>query len=118
MVRFVDFDLLARRFRALSDPTRVQILYFLNSRCQQNNQVRVSEIAEYITGSSAPSSRISFHLKELKAAGLVIVVRSGKYHLCQPCPESADDLLKFLQGREEKRAAIMLPECDSVANAV
>jgi len=62
---------LARVFHALSDETRLQIVERLltGERC-------VCDMAELL---SAGQSRLSFHLKTLKDAGLVVDRREGRW---------------------------------------
>ncbi len=66
-----DLDLLTSRFRALSDPLRLRILDRLRGgeRC-------VCELTEAL---DAAQSLLSFHLKVLKDAGLVIDRRDGRW---------------------------------------
>ena len=61
----------ARLFQALSDPTRLQILGLLRGgeRC-------VCELTGVL---NAAQSRLSFHLKVLKDAGLVTDRRDGRW---------------------------------------
>ncbi len=66
-----DLDLLTRRFKALSDPTRLRILDRLRGgeRC-------VCELTDVL---DAGQSLLSFHLKTLKEAGLVTDRREGRW---------------------------------------
>ncbi len=61
----------ARRFHALSDPTRVEIVALLShgERC----------VCELQHALGAAQSRLSFHLKTLKDAGLVTDRREGRW---------------------------------------
>ncbi|MGH7538541.1 MAG: ArsR/SmtB family transcription factor [Gemmatimonadales bacterium] len=61
----------ARSFHALSDPTRVHIVQLLShgERC-------VCELQDIL---DAAQSRLSFHLKVLKDAGLVVDRRDGRW---------------------------------------
>jgi ArsR family transcriptional regulator len=61
----------ARRFHALSDPTRIEIVALLShgERC-------VCELQEAL---GAAQSRLSFHLRVLKEAGLVSDRREGRW---------------------------------------
>jgi ArsR family transcriptional regulator len=61
----------ARRFHALSDPTRLQIVQMLShgERC----------VCELTKGLDAAQSRLSFHLRTLKDAGLVTDRRDGRW---------------------------------------
>ncbi len=66
-----ELDLLTRRFKALSDPTRLRILDRLRGgeRC-------VCELTDVL---DAGQSLLSFHLKTLKDAGLVTDRREGRW---------------------------------------
>lgn len=84
-------DQAARRFHALSDPTRLALIARLgrSERC-------VCELMDVL---DAAQSRLSFHLKVLKEAGLVTDRRDGRwvYYTLTPdvfdaCREYLDDL--------------------------
>lgn len=66
-----DIGRAARRFHALSDPTRLEIVRLLShgERC-------VCELQDAI---GAAQSRLSFHLKTLKDAGVVTDRREGRW---------------------------------------
>jgi ArsR family transcriptional regulator len=70
---------LARMFHALSDPTRVEILERLRGgeRC-------VCELTDLL---DAAQSRLSFHLKTLRDAGLVTDRREGRWVYYRLAPE-------------------------------
>ena len=64
-------SLLARRFQALSDETRLEIVRLLSGgeRC----------VCELQTALDAAQSRLSYHLKTLKEAGLVVDRPDGRW---------------------------------------
>src|SRR5258706_10781568 len=66
-----DVERTARVFHALSDPTRLNLVALLRGgeRC-------VCELTEAL---EAGQSRLSFHLKALKDAGLVLDRREGRW---------------------------------------
>lgn len=66
-------DLVAQRFRVLSDPMRLKIL-----RCLQEGESTVGSLVE-LTGSSQPN--ISKHLTVLRNAGLVARRQDGNQAL-------------------------------------
>ena len=83
----------AAMFKALGDPTRLHIFEFLQGCCgpvavEENGDVRsvdgptVGEICCHVTGAERVTSTISFHLKELRLAGLISVERRGKNMIC------------------------------------
>ncbi|MBM4240376.1 MAG: winged helix-turn-helix transcriptional regulator [Euryarchaeota archaeon] len=77
-------------FKALSDPTRLKILYLL-----QNGELCVCEI---IIALEKPQSTISHHLNILKNAGIIKWRKEGvwiHYSLSNPkIVESAEDLIQ------------------------
>ena len=81
-------------FKTLGDPTRLQIFDFLRNCCSEvavdeSGSVRtvvgptVGEVCCHITGIDKITSRISFHLKELRNAGLIHMDRRGKNMICR-----------------------------------
>lgn len=62
---------MAQRYQALSDPTRLRILDLLagGERC----------VCELTAATGAAQSRLSFHLKALREAGLLRARRSGRW---------------------------------------
>jgi ArsR family transcriptional regulator, arsenate/arsenite/antimonite-responsive transcriptional repressor len=66
-----DFERATRLFQALSDPTRLSILQRLRfgERC----------VCDLTDALEAAQSRLSFHLKVLKDAGLVTDRRDGRW---------------------------------------
>lgn len=85
---------LARRFHALSDPTRVEILERLRGgeRC----------VCELTGALDAAQSRLSFHLRTLREAGLVADRREGRWVYYRLVPEA-------LEGLSEALAALSKP---------
>ena len=67
----LDLEAAAAAFHALSDPTRLQLIHLLRrgERC-------VCNLTEAL---GATQSRLSFHLKTLKDAGLVTDRREGRW---------------------------------------
>lgn len=99
-------------FRALGDPTRLQILRFLSQKCgpvavDEEGQVRpvagatVGEVCCHVTGSPQATSTISFHLKELRLAGLIHAEKAGKFMICSIRPEAIRSVVQFLSSFHE-----------------
>ena len=80
-------DVAARWFHALSDKTRVQIVELLShgERC-------VCELQDSL---DAAQSRLSFHLRALKDAGLVTDRREGRWVYYQVNREALDRIAAF-----------------------
>jgi len=80
----VDLSRAAQLFHALSDETRLGILEMLRSgeRC-------VCDLQEEL---DAAQSRLSFHLKVLKAAGLVSDRKEGRWSYYRIVPEALVEL--------------------------
>ncbi len=84
---------IALMFKALGDPTRLKIFEFLRAQCcpvavEETGDVRpvlgptVGEVCCSVTGADKITSSVSFHIKELRLAGLVTVERRGKNQIC------------------------------------
>lgn len=77
-------------FHALSDPTRLEIVGLLShgERC-------VCELTDVL---DAAQSRLSFHLKVLRDAGVVIDRREGRWIHYSLNPEVLDGISAFVEG--------------------
>ena len=88
---------------ALSDPTRIFILYALNERSQN-----VTELTNEL---AIPQPTISRHLKVLRERGLVYTERQGTvihYHLTDQRVIQAMDLLRSaMRDRLTQRASLV-----------
>ncbi|MCE9559947.1 MAG: helix-turn-helix domain-containing protein [Armatimonadetes bacterium] len=102
-------------FKALGDPTRQAIFEFLCERCcpvaveetgevHQVQGVTVGEVCCHVTGSDKFSSTVSFHIKELRLAGLINAEKNGKFMICSVRREAVDAMLAYLSA---------LPKSDS-----
>lgn len=103
----MDSSQMAQAFKALGDPTRLRIVEFLQCcpQCgaldEEGNATELSgatagEVCCSLFGSTEPASRVSFHLKELRQAGLIRMERRGKYMVCSLVPEALQSLSTFL----------------------
>jgi ArsR family transcriptional regulator len=85
----IDLDRAARLFHALSDPTRLSILQRLRfgERC----------VCDLTDALAAAQSRLSFHLKVLKEAGLVSDRREGRWMYYTVNPEALSEMGEWLE---------------------
>src|ERR1041385_7098077 len=77
----------ARLFHALSDPTRIRIVELLRhgERC----------VCDLTEATDAAQSRLSFHLKVLKDAGLVSDRRDGRWVYYRASRDALDQIAEF-----------------------
>ncbi len=104
---------IAAKFKALGDPTRLRIFEFLRG-CRRPVALdetggvspvdgpTVGEVCCRITGAERATSTISFHLKELRHAGLISMERRGKHILCSVNQKSVELLGGYLMGETSK----------------
>jgi ArsR family transcriptional regulator len=92
-----DLARLAQLFHALSDATRLRIVVELlgGERC----------VCDLTTALDAAQSRLSFHLKTLKDAGLVADRRDGRWVFYSLVPAALEDLGRFCVVSCERAAA-------------
>lgn len=97
---------MARMFKALGDPTRLRMFQFLRGCCNEvavgeAGEVRpvegptVGEVCCQISGDRKITTSMSFHLKELRLAGLIQMERRGKNMICRVEPEAVQSLAAF-----------------------
>jgi ArsR family transcriptional regulator, arsenate/arsenite/antimonite-responsive transcriptional repressor len=91
-----DLHRTAKLFHALSDPTRLKILARLRGgeRC----------VCELMDAVDAAQSRLSFHLKTLKEAGIVVDRREGRWNYYAIAPDAREDLTGALALLEPRAA--------------
>ncbi|HEX6927505.1 MAG TPA: metalloregulator ArsR/SmtB family transcription factor [Longimicrobiaceae bacterium] len=82
----------ARWFHALSDETRLRIVDLL-----QRGERCVCELQDAL---GAAQSRLSFHLKVLREAGLVNDRKQGRWNFYSLRPEVLDEMAAYLQERK------------------
>ena len=113
----VDTSQLAAAFKALGDPTRLAIFEFLQCCAEPVvidpvGDVRliegptVGEVCCKVTGIDRITSRISFHLKELRLAGLITMDRHGRNLVCAVIPEMVSEMAAYLS-----RSGVYVGEC-------
>ncbi len=82
-----DLSRAARQFHALSDETRLEIVRLLSHR-----ERCVCELQDVL---DAAQSRLSFHLKTLKDAGLVTDRREGRWVYYALSRDALDEIAEF-----------------------
>ena len=100
-----DLTQLTRRFRALSDVTRLEIIDLLRGgeRC----------VCELTDALATAQSLLSFHLRTLKDAGLVTDRREGRWAYYTLNREAFDQLEAFVGGLPSIRLATLAGRCCS-----
>lgn len=115
-------------FKALGDPTRARIFEFLCSRCcpvavedsgavHPVQGVTVGEVCCHVTGNEQFSSTVSFHLKELRLAGLIHAEKNGKYMVCSVRPEAIQQMRDYLAAQASAATGTCLPSTAQGVNA-
>ena len=87
----------ARLFHALSDETRLRIVEML-----QRGEYCVCDLQ---TSVGAAQSRLSFHLKVLREAGLVNDRKEGRWNFYSLRPEVLDEMSAYLLERKPDETA-------------
>lgn len=82
-------DAVAQRFQALSDPTRLQLLARL-----RNGDRCVCDLMDVL---DAAQSRLSFHLRVLKDAGLVSDRRDGRWVYYSLVPAALEEIQECVE---------------------
>lgn len=107
----LDHAALLLRFQAVAEETRFRIMQILSEgeRCVCDLQVPLG----------AAQSRLSFHLRKLKEAGLVDDRREGRWVYYSLRPEALEEMRAFLgevtTGEVRYRPATGLPVCRPAA---
>lgn len=96
-------DQLTLRFRALADETRLQIIDLLRDG--------ESCVCDLTSALDAQQSRLSFHLKVLKDAGLVTDRREGRWAYYALNQEAFDSLEEFVAGLPSERLVTLAVRC-------
>ena len=104
----MNIDDVVTMFKALGDPTRLRIFEFLRGCCcpvavEDGGDVRpvlgptVGEVCCQVLGTEKIPSSLSFHLKELRQAGLITMERRGKNMICGVNREAVAALAAYLR---------------------
>src|SRR5688572_30142675 len=95
---------LAAIFKALGDPTRLSILQLLRC-CDQGVEIdeggqvrpeRALSVGEVCCELNQAMSTVSFHLKELRLAGLIRTEKRGRSIYCSVNPAGLERIQQFL----------------------
>lgn len=99
MPKHMEFDVaqIARWCHALSDQTRVRVVEILSG-----GEHCVCDLQEVL---GAAQSRLSFHLRVLREAGIVSDRKSGRWVHYSLQPEALDELAKYLQEQKPPAGA-------------
>jgi ArsR family transcriptional regulator len=94
---------LTRQFQALTDETRLRLIDLLRGgeRC-------VCELQDAL---GAAQSRLSFHLRVLKDAGLVTDRREGRWSYYALNPDAFAQLEAFVGGLPSTRLTVLASRC-------
>jgi len=94
---------LTRQFRALADETRLRIIDLLRGgeRC----------VCELTDALDAGQSRLSFHLKTLKDAGLVMDRKEGRWSYYTLNADAFAQLEEFVGGLPSTRLSTLTARC-------
>ena len=95
--RSIDTETILTRFQAVGEETRLQIIRLLagGERC-------VCELQEEL---GAAQSRLSFHLKRLKDAGVISDRREGRWVHYSLVPEALEEMKAFLETMEPREGS-------------
>jgi ArsR family transcriptional regulator len=101
-----DVEQAQRWFHALSDETRLQLLDLL-----RDGEQCVCDLTDAL---DAAQSRLSFHLKTLKDAGLVTDRRQGRWVYYALNQEALDGLAEFVGALRPRRGGLRIAgrRCD------
>lgn len=97
-----DLEILARMFRALSNPNRLRLFMNLLDESKLDlakGRVHDCFLAKLLAGLDLGAPTVSHHVKELTNAGLITTQREGKQLTCSVDP----------QGLATLRAALAIP---------
>jgi ArsR family transcriptional regulator, arsenate/arsenite/antimonite-responsive transcriptional repressor len=100
MATAVELQKVARLFHALSDNTRLEIVEML-----RNGECCVCELQDELR---AAQSRLSFHLKVLKDAGLVTDRKEGRWVYYAIDSDALDELTGAVASLKPSRRALVV----------
>ncbi|MEG3639974.1 ArsR/SmtB family transcription factor [Magnetococcus sp. PR-3] len=96
-----NLDQTAERFKALSNPHRLQLFLKLAASCQPgqscSDEAMTQCVGELSHNIGLAPSTISHHLKELHRSGLIHMRRNGKNVECWVNRETTEELALFFE---------------------
>ena len=103
MTATVQLSRLTRQFQALTDETRLQIIDML-----RKGETCVCDLTSALdTG----QSRLSFHLKVLKDAGLVTDRKEGRWSYYTLNPETFEQMQEFVGELPSTKLSVLASRC-------
>ncbi len=100
----IDPRQLAKAFKALSNPNRLQIFLEIMQRRQLDSQVACGcALTDFINSLNVGAPTVSHHIKELVNADLITVERNGKFITCYLNEAVCDQLKGFFATPEQKQ---------------
>lgn len=95
---------LAKAFKALSNPNRLQIFLEIMQRRQLDpKDVRGCALTDFINSLNVGAPTVSHHIKELVNADLITVERNGKFITCYLNEAVCEQLKDFFATPEIKK---------------
>lgn len=106
----LDIEACSASFAALSNPNRLRLLLRLIDHCDIDSECVATEselgacVGELADGLGIAASTVSHHLKELRQAGLISMVRDGRNIMCTVNAEALSELSTILAPRQSQLA--------------
>lgn len=103
----IDPERLARMFKSLAHPHRLQI--FINLAARRVEQLSCSEaemavcVGDIAEGLNIGPSTVSHHLKELREAGVIRMRRNGQLVQCAIDPSAVAAMREFFELKPPRR---------------
>lgn len=99
----IDTRQLAKAFKALSNPNRLQIyLEIMQRRQMDSKEVCGCALTDFINSLNVGAPTVSHHIKELVNANLIRVERNGKFITCFLNETVCDQLQDFFATPNKK----------------
>ncbi len=101
----LDIEACSASFAALSNPNRLRLLLRLIDCCDIDTECVATEaevgacVGDLADGLGIAASTVSHHLKELRQAGLISMVRDGRNIMCSVNSEALGELSTILAPR-------------------